>query len=170
MAEVARRVGVTEPVVFQNFGSKAVVFAAVIETAALRMSATMRERATASGSVIEWLRELLGRDHLQHAHARGTVGVLFAEAQSLMADPLVAGAARRGHAMLAGTLTDLLTTAQREGDVAPDVDPETGAWWILSLLASQGFRRAALPEGERDDLEERLGAMTLRALTAVHAR
>jgi AcrR family transcriptional regulator len=34
VSEVAARVGVTEPVIFQNFGSKAALFAAVIERAA----------------------------------------------------------------------------------------------------------------------------------------
>ena len=165
MAEVARRVGVTEPVVFQNFGSKAAVFAAVIDAASERMGSMLRERVAANGSVSAWLREMLSPDHLDRLHSRGSLGVLFADALSLTGDPVIAGAARRAHTLIAGTLTELLARAGRDGDLAQDVDPETGAWWLLSLLASQDFRRAALPDADRLRVEAELGAMTLRTLT-----
>src|ERR1700721_3396479 len=45
MSEVAARTGVTEPVVFQNFGSKAALFAAVIERAAAQVQVTLDELA-----------------------------------------------------------------------------------------------------------------------------
>jgi AcrR family transcriptional regulator len=41
VSEVAARVGVTEPVIFQNFGSKAALFAAVIERAAAEVRAAL---------------------------------------------------------------------------------------------------------------------------------
>jgi AcrR family transcriptional regulator len=162
MAEVARRVGVSEPVVFQNFGSKAAVFAAVLDGAGGRVSGAMRARAAAAGSVAAWLTELLGPEHLRHVHAPGTLGALFHDATSLAGDPRVADAARRAHRMVAGTVAELLAEGQREGSVRPDLDPETGAWWLLSLLASQGFRTAAVPDPDR--LEAGVGAMTLRML------
>ncbi len=165
MAEVARRVGVTEPVIFQNFGSKAAVFAAVIGAASERMSAVLHERVAANGSVSGWLREMLSPDHLNRLHSRGSLGVLFADALSLTADPVIARAARRAHTVIAGTLTDLLARARQEGELAAHVDPEAGAWWLLSLLASQDFRRAALPDTDRQRIEAELGAMTLRTLS-----
>lgn len=166
MAEVARRVGVTEPVVFQNFGSKAAVFAAVIDAASERMSAMLHERVAANGSVSAWLEEMLSPDHLDRLHARGSLGVLFADALSLTSDPVIARAARHAHTVIAGALTDLLARAGEDGELAPEVDPEVGAWWLLSLLASQDFRRAALAESDRRRVEGELGALTLRALTA----
>lgn len=165
MAEVARRVGVTEPVIFQNFGSKAAVFAAVIEAAATRMSAAMEERVAVNGSVVGWLREMLAPAHLQRIHARGTVGVLFADAMALTADPTIANAAREAHTVVVGTLVRLLARGRREGELRPDVEPETAAWWLLSLLASQGFRRTATPGPDGDRIEAQLGAMTFRTLT-----
>lgn len=165
MSEVARRVGVTEPVVFQNFGSKAAVFAAVIDAAADQMSAMLREQVAARGSFRDWLHDTLAPEHMQHLHARGTPGVLFADTMSLTSDPAIADAARQAHATIAGALTELFARARRDGDVAGDLDPEAGAWWLLSLLASQEFRRAALPEGDRGRVEARLGTLTLRAFT-----
>jgi AcrR family transcriptional regulator len=41
VSDVAARVGVTEPVIFQNFGSKAALFAAVIERAAAEVRAAL---------------------------------------------------------------------------------------------------------------------------------
>jgi AcrR family transcriptional regulator len=50
VSDVAARVGVTEPVVFQNFGSKAVLFAAVLERAAAEVRASLDHLAEGSAS------------------------------------------------------------------------------------------------------------------------
>lgn len=163
MSEVARRVGVSEPVVFQNFGSKAAVFAAVLEEAAARVTAGMRERVDATGSVGAWLAELLGPGHLGHVHARDPHDVLFADAMSQVTEPVVAEAIRRAHRAVAQTLVDLLARGQAEGDVRRDLDPETGAWWLLSMFASRGILTAAMPDSRRHEVQ--LGALTLEALT-----
>src|SRR5690349_9386398 len=105
MAEVARRVGVSEPVVFQNFGSKAAVFAAVIEDAHARMAAGLRERAATYPSVGAWLRDFLTGDH---GHARNHSPVMFADALSAPGEPRVQEAFRRAHRAVARVLADLL--------------------------------------------------------------
>jgi hypothetical protein len=64
---------------------------------------------------------------------------------------------------VARTVTDLLARGQTDGDIRRDLDPETGAWWLISLLASRGIRSAAMPDRSRQ--EAQLGAMTLEALT-----
>ena len=45
VSDVAGRVGVTEPVIFQNFGSKAGLFAAVVERAAAEARASLDDLA-----------------------------------------------------------------------------------------------------------------------------
>src|ERR1700726_4056502 len=45
VSDVAARVGVTEPVIFQNFGSKAALFAAVVQRAAAEVSASLDDLA-----------------------------------------------------------------------------------------------------------------------------
>jgi AcrR family transcriptional regulator len=167
MSEVARRVGVTEPVVFQNFGSKAAVFVAVLEQATARTSAAIEERATANGSVGAWLTEFLGPRHLS-AHAGDTHAVLFADAMSVASEREVTQAIRRTHRALARTIADLLARGQAEGSVRPDLDPQAAAWWLLSLLASQGFRAATMPARRR--LETELAEMTLRTLATDRPR
>lgn len=163
MSEVARRVGVSEPVIFQNFGSKGAVFAAVLDEAAERVSAAMRERAAAKRSVGAWLTELLAIEHPSRLASHGRLGVLFADAMSLDSEPQVKVATRHAHHLVAGTLADLVARGQEEDSLRRDLDPETCAWWLLSLLASHGFRAATMPDRER--LEAQLGAMTLQMLT-----
>jgi AcrR family transcriptional regulator len=168
MAEVARRVGVSEPVIFQNFGSKPAVFAAVLEQATRRLTAAIEDRAAANGSVGAWLAELLAPEHLSQAHARDTHAVLFADAMSVTTEPEVSEAIRRAHRSLARTIANLLARGQAEGTVRPDLDPRAAAWWLLSLLASQGFRNATMPDRRR--LEAELGDMTLRTLATDRTR
>ncbi|MEU8621703.1 TetR/AcrR family transcriptional regulator [Streptomyces sp. NPDC048623] len=164
MSEVARRVGVSEPVVFQNFGSKAAVFTAVLEHAAGQLTEGLRTWNGRCPSVGAWLTELLAPEHLADVHARGTLGVLFADAMTLTTEPAVLDAARRGNRLMALTLTDLLTEGQRDGSVRSDLDPATGAWWLMSLLASQSFRFSVAPDPARQ--EAGLASLTLRALIA----
>ncbi|MDQ3681364.1 MAG: TetR/AcrR family transcriptional regulator [Actinomycetota bacterium] len=163
MSEVARRVGVSEPVIFQNYGSKAAVFVAVLQEAMGRMTESMQERAAANESVGAWLSEFLAPEHLSRVHGGDSHHVLFADAMSHTSEPLVKEAIRRAHRTVARTLADLLARGQVEGSVRRELDPQTGAWWLLSLLASQGFRTATMPNRVR--LEVQLGAMTLQALT-----
>ncbi len=162
MSEVARRVGVTEPVVFQNFGSKAALFAAVLHDATERLTATIQERVAMTGSVGAWLRELLAPHHPGHRHSAETHHVLFADALSHSTDAVVRKAIRQTHRSVARALADLLARGQGEGSVRPDLDPLAGAWWLLSFLASRGFRAAAMPERAR--LEAEVAALTLQTL------
>jgi AcrR family transcriptional regulator len=162
MAEVARRVGVSEPVIFQNFGSKAAVFVAVLDEATARITAGMRERAAAAGSVAGWLDELLASDHLARMEGHHPHDVLFADAMRHREEPRIRNAFRRTHRAVAQAVAELLRSGQAEGTVRSDLDPEVGAWWLLSFLASSGMRAATMPDRAR--VEGELAAMAIRAL------
>jgi len=162
MSQVAERLGVTEPVVFQNFGSKAALYAAVVEDVSLHMCAMVRE-TTAAGSVSGLLALILRLGHLDELHERGSVGVIFADAMSLSAEPLVQEAAQHGIRQLAEALAEALGHGKGTGEVWDGLSPEAGAWWLLSLMASHGFRSAAMPDRER--LEGELNSLTLQVLT-----
>ena len=59
VSDVAARIGVTEPVIFQNFGSKAALFAAVVERAAAEVRGSLDEMAAAFGSAYGLLAHVL---------------------------------------------------------------------------------------------------------------
>ena len=48
-------------------------------------------------------------------------------------------------------------------EVSAGIDPATGAWWLLSLMASHRFRSAVMPN--RKQMEANLATMARAALT-----
>ncbi|WP_051717277.1 TetR/AcrR family transcriptional regulator [Streptomyces megasporus] len=165
-AEIAARIGVSEPVVFQNFGSKAALYAAVLDRAAEQVGATMREELATCchGSAAVFLEHVTTPGHVDRMHERGTLGALLADAAALTDEPRIAEAYRRGTRRIAEELTAVLAQGQRAGEITSEIDPAAGAWWLLSLLASHRFRRTAVPEEIRAETEDRLAEMTHRLL------
>jgi AcrR family transcriptional regulator len=176
VSDVAERVGVTEPVIFQNFGSKAALFAAVVGRAAAEVRAWMDDLAEGPGSASGLLAHVLsGSVHGQpgqatadpgarprHADHRGAgYGVLFADAAALTAEPELTGAAREAVLTVAGHLADLIRRAQADGDLRPSADPEAAAWLVLSVLSGRRLRTAVMPSS----LEPEVTALVLQALT-----
>ena len=163
VSDVAARLGVTEPVVFQNFGSKAALYAAVLDDAAETLSTALRGYLDEGRSVAGLLDEILAPGHIDQMHIPGSPGALFADAVSLTADPEVEAAARHGVRKVARALTTLLAHGQTTGEVSADIDPATGAWWLLSLMASHRFRNAVMPN--RKQMQANLATMARAALT-----
>jgi AcrR family transcriptional regulator len=172
VSDVAARVGVTEPVIFQNFGSKAALFAAVIERAAAEVRAALDALPVTGdpvtgGPVTGLLAHVLvGGAHGPAAHHQppghqppdhgpgadtGAAGlpnvgaayaVLFSDATELATDPEAAGPARDALRALAAHLADVI---RHDGGTRPGTDPEAAAWLLLSVLATRRLRAAAMP-------------------------
>jgi AcrR family transcriptional regulator len=174
VSDVAARVGVTEPVIFQNFGSKAALFTAVVERAAADARDSLDELAAGPGPASELLAHVLVGPAVGdpgHAAPRGTgpdggghggtaYEVLFTDAAALAAEPGLAGPALDAVRAVAGHLADLVRHAQARGGARPDADPEAAAWLLLSVLAARRLRATAMPGG----LEPAVTALALRAL------
>jgi AcrR family transcriptional regulator len=167
MSDIAARVGVTEPVIFQNFGSKAALFAAVLDRVAGDVQAEVTAMTGHFGSVSDLLEHVLGPDHVHEANAHGARGTLFAEAVTLTAEPGLTDAAGHTARTLARHLADLLRRGQAEGDIRDDVDPEAAAWLLLSVVSARQFRTAAMPG--HSGLEDGVAALALRAVAAESA-
>jgi len=166
VSDVAARVGVSEPVIFQNFGSKAALFAAVLDRLAVDVRAELQTLAGHFGSVPDLLAHVLGPSHAHlgpsHAHVPGSHGVLFADAATLAAEPDLTEPARRAVRTVADHLVDLVRRGQADGDIRTDLDPEAAAWLLLAVLSARPFNAAATPD--RDRLESGVAALALRAL------
>jgi len=160
VSDVAVRVGVTEPVIFQNFGSKAALFAAVVERAAAEVRASLSDIDASGGPASGLLAHMLstpphGRQGTAGPRARDTgaghagaaYGVLFGDAVALTGEPELTGPARNAVNAVADHLADLIRQAQADGDVRPDADPEAAAWLLLSVLSARRLRMAAMPAG-----------------------
>jgi len=164
VSDVAQRVGVTEPVIFQNFGSKAGLFAAVVERAAAEARASLDDLAAGFGSASGLLAHVLaGSPHDAGAeHAAAAYGVLFADATALTAEPALSDPARDAIRAVAAHLADLIRRAQADGEISSGTDPEAAAWLLLSVLSARRLRAAAMPAG----LEPAVAAITLQAITS----
>lgn len=160
---VARRVGVSEPVVFQNFGTKASLFAAVVERAADHVCRLVEHLAAANLPVPGLLQTMLDPGHLRHVHSAGQVGAIFADASTITGEPEIEAAARHAVQRFAAAITALLDRGRAAGELRADLDTEAAAWWLLSLVSSQKFRRATANDPQ--ELEARLAESTLAYLT-----
>jgi AcrR family transcriptional regulator len=165
VSDVAARLGITEPVVFQNFGSKAGLYAAVLTDAADTLVSELHAlQDDAGASVVAVLREILGPGHIDRMHAQGLPGALFADAVALTTEPGVEEAARRGIRKVADALADLVRRGQAQGEISADVDPPAAAWGMLSLIASHRFRTVVMPDRKRNRLEAGFTTLFLDAL------
>lgn len=167
MSDVAAAVGVTEPVVFQNFGTKAGLYVAVIEQVGELARESFARRTWHGTGVRGALEEILSPAHIEAMHSGAGHGVLFADAMSLTADPEIGAAARQAVGVLADALAEMVAEGRRAGELRADLDPEVASWSILSLLASYYFRVAVMPD--RMELQEGVSDLLLRSLISGEA-
>lgn len=162
MSDVAAAVGVTEPVVFQNFGTKAGLYVAVLELAGEHAREVFARRTWHGTGVRGALEEILSPGHIEAMHTGSGHGVLFADAMSLIADPEIGAAARQAVGVLAEALTEMVSEGCSAGELRADLDPQVASWSILSLMASYYFRVAVMPRDSA--LEQGISDLLLSSL------
>jgi AcrR family transcriptional regulator len=162
VSDVAARLGVTEPVIFQNFGSKAALYAAVLDRMVSDIGAELQAPAGHHGSVPELLAHVLSPPPGSRPHGPGAHHALLADAASMTAEPDLTEPARGAARTLADHLADVLRRGQADGDIRADADPGAAAWLLLSVLSARRLRAAAMPDPDR--IEGDVVALTLQAL------
>ncbi len=172
VADIAARVGVTEPVVYQNFGTKADLFGVVLVRAADHLAKQLETLAGQGGDALALLSGFLAVDHLDRLHQRGGLGVLFAETASGQAPGGISGAAQAAIGRLVEALASVVRRGQAEGSLRDDVPAETLAWIVFSAIQSWGFRRrntTISPDLERQLLDAALHPLRRTRLRPVHS-
>jgi len=162
VSDVAARIGVSEPVIFQNFGSKEALYAAVLARVADGIRGELEAQAGRHGSAAEVLAHVLSPSRASGRHGPGAHGMLFGDAATLLADPGLPEPARRTARSLAGHLADLVRRGQADGSIRSDADPEAAAWMLLSVLSARPWRTAVMPGPGR--LEGDVADLALQAL------
>jgi AcrR family transcriptional regulator len=153
VADIADRLDVTEPVVFQNFGTKAQLFHAVLERAAEELSHHVALLAERGATAHEVLGRMLAMDQLERIHTNGGLGLLFADAAGAEAHTAQHSVTHPGFTRLVTVVTDLMRRGQADGSIRRDIPPETLTWLALSLVHGWAFRRSHArpsPALERD--------------------
>jgi AcrR family transcriptional regulator len=161
IADIAGKVGVTEPVVFQNFGTKSGLFIAVVERMSAEVVRYLAALGDHSADVAELLSVLLAYEHQDRMHSPGAFGTVFADAAT-SPEPSIRTAGRRAHAQTVQGVVQLLRRGQKEGSIRDDVDATTLGWLLLSQIHARQFRRAhaeTSPAMERDLLHALVAAL-----------
>lgn len=141
VSDIAARVGVTEPVVFQNFGTKSELFVAVLERVADEVTGYLALLGEQSTTVAGLLSRLLAHEHQDMLHSSGGLGTIFLEAAN-NPEPPVRMAGHQAHARTVQAVAELLRKGQAEGSIRDDVDAVTLGWLVLSQIHARQFRRA----------------------------
>ena len=141
VSDIAAKVGVTEPVVFQNFGTKADLFVAVLGRVADEVTKHLAVLGEQSPTVADLLARLLAYAHQDRMHSSGGLGMIFLEAANNPAPP-VRKARHRAHQRTVQAVAELLRRGQAEGSIRDDVDAVTLGWLVLSQIHARQFRRA----------------------------
>jgi AcrR family transcriptional regulator len=162
VSDIAASVGVTDPVVFQNFGTKAGLFAAVLDRVSEGAAGQLAAMGGHREDALELLARMLAADVQDRAHASGGEGVLYAEADARPED-VVADARRRSLGRLAEAMAAIFRRGQAERSIRNDIDANTLAWLALSLIRAHEFRRQNVSAPSRV-LEDDLLAAVLAVL------
>jgi AcrR family transcriptional regulator len=160
VSDIAAKVGVTEPVVFQNFGTKADLFVAVLERVADEVTKYLALLGEQSPTVAELLSRLLAHEHQDRLHSSGGLGMIFVEAAN-NPEPPVRKAGHRAHTRTVRAMAELLRRGQAEGSIREDIDAVTLGWLVLSEIHARQFRR------ERTSTSPALEQAMLKAVLAV---
>jgi len=162
VSDIAARVGVTEPVVFQNFGTKAGLFAAVLDRVSEEAARYLTLLGAQDLDVVELLSILLTPELHDRLHSPGGIGMLFVDAAG-STDAGIREAGMRANERVTRAMADVLRRGQAEGSVRADVDAEAVAWLVLSQAHARQFRRMhggrTAPALERGMLEALLTAL-----------
>ena len=107
----------TEPVIFQNFGTKAELFATALDRVSEQATAHLRALIAEHQQVHDWLRDHLAAEHLDHLHTAPMFGVLFEDAHRLQFEPGVGATLQRSTARVAEGMAVILQRGQAEGSI-----------------------------------------------------
>lgn len=161
VSDIAARVGVTEPVVFQNFGTKSGLFVSVLDRVSDEVVRYLSVLGDHSKNLTELLSVLLAHELQDRMHGPGAFGAMFAEAANSL-EPSVRKVGRQAHARTVQAVVELLRRGQHEGSIRDDIDATALGWLVLSQIHAQHFRRAhsdTSPPMERTALEALLVAL-----------
>lgn len=133
-AEIARRAGVTEPILYRHFRSKRDLYLACLESAWTETREMWNEAVAAEADPALWT-TAMGAAYLRAAkQGRGLVANLWIQALTEASDDAeirkyVKRHMREVHAFVAG----VIRRSQEAGGVPRDRDPEAEAWIFVSI-------------------------------------
>jgi AcrR family transcriptional regulator len=160
--QLAAAAGVTEPVLYRHFRSKAALFVAVLERVERRLLAYLRQAVAGTADAAGRLRALADRLPRLLSDLEDELRVVNGAAAT-HAEPATRSALRATLTSLAKFLSEAIATA----DLRPDVDAEAAGHLLLELgLGASLVAPFDLPGVRREDFASSTVGILLRGLTA----
>jgi AcrR family transcriptional regulator len=147
-AEIARRAGVTEPILYRHFQSKRELYLAVLEESWRRLRELWDEAVAAEEDPKLWV-AVIGRAYFEATDPRLHSANLWIQSLTEASDdPEIRRYLRKHMREVHDYVAELMRRSQEAGGVLPDRDPSAEAWIFIAvgLLATVGRRVGGLLE------------------------
>lgn len=149
-AQIARELGVTEPVLYRHFASKRALYLACLDAVWEQVRTLWEKALAADDDASTWLKTL-GKAYLEaRAAARVVLVDLWIHALTEAADdPEIRRALREQVREVHNYVADVIRSAQEAGGILPERNADAEAWIFISLgLLSTIDRRLGSLVGE----------------------
>jgi AcrR family transcriptional regulator len=147
-AEIAKRAGVTEPILYRHFGSKRELYLAVLDESWRRLRELWDEVVAGEKDPKLWV-AAIGRAYFETADPRlHTANLWIQSLTEASDDPEIRKYLRRHMREVHGYVANVMRRSQAAGGVLPDRDPSAEAWIFIAvgLLGTVGRRLGGLVE------------------------
>jgi AcrR family transcriptional regulator len=145
-AEIARRAGVTEPILYRHFESKRDLYLAVLDESWRRLRELWEETIEAEEDPTQWL-TTIGRVYFESPDPRLHCADLWVQALTEASDDPEIGKALREHMReVHAWVADLIRRSQAAGGILPARNANAEAWIFISvgLIGTIGRRLGGL--------------------------
>jgi AcrR family transcriptional regulator len=145
-AEIARKAGVSEPILYRHFDSKRELYLACLDEAWDSCRSLWDEVVDEESDPALWVRAM-GNAYLAQRGPKMLVASLWVQALTEASDdPEIRKFMRRQIREVHGYVSDVIRRSQAAGGILPDRDPSAEAWIFLSigLLATVDRRLGGL--------------------------
>jgi AcrR family transcriptional regulator len=145
-AEIARRAGVTEPILYRHFESKRDLYLAVLDESWRRLRELWEETIEAEEDPTQWL-ATIGRVYFESPDPKLRCADLWVQALTEASDdPEIRKALRKHMREVHAYVTDLIRRSQAAGGILPARDATAEAWIFISigLIGTVGRRLGGL--------------------------
>jgi AcrR family transcriptional regulator len=154
-AQIARELGVTEPVLYRHFASKRELYLACLDEVWEQVRELWEKALAREPEPANWIRAI-GKAYLEaRAAARIVLVDLWIQALTEAADdPEIRRALRAQVREVHEFVADVVRRGQAEGGIVPARDPDAEAWIFISLglLSTIDHRLGSLVGSEFDDI------------------
>ncbi len=137
-ARIASEAGVSEPVIYQHFGSKKDLFLAVLE----RIRTDILEgwaRAISDAKSPKTALRILGAHHYMFIKENKAAEKILFQAISEVDDAEIRACLKDHFAAFAGFMSNIVRQGKEMGVINPDLDDNMAGWIIMSFGIGTGF-------------------------------